>query len=83
MDHYGRLALGHAFGQTVRELRLKKGIAQEGLALLSGVDRSYMSALERGLHAPTLELIYKLLPALGVTFSTFARAFERNLARIP
>ena len=74
--------LRRAFGDTVRSLRRKAGIAQERLALDAGVDRAYMSALERGAHSPTLETIYKLLPHLGVTFPEFARAFERALKRL-
>jgi transcriptional regulator with XRE-family HTH domain len=71
--------LRRAFGVTLRRLRLRAGIAQERLALESGLDRAYMSMLERGAHAPTLETIFRLLPPLGITFTGFARALERTL----
>jgi len=72
--------LRRAVGETVRSLRHKAGMAQERLALQAGLDRTYMSALERGRYSPTIETIYKLLPQLGCSFTQFARAFERILA---
>lgn len=64
------------FSQCIRDFRHKAGIAQEDLAHAAGVDRGYMSKLERGKHAPTLDMIYRLLPPLGITFIQFAVAFE-------
>jgi transcriptional regulator with XRE-family HTH domain len=74
----GNLAL--AF--TVRALRYKAGIAQETLALKAGLDRTYMSALERGIYSPTLETIFKILPSLGVTFTQFASALEKERSKM-
>jgi transcriptional regulator with XRE-family HTH domain len=64
---------------TVRALRLRAGLSQEALALEAGVGRAYMSALERGLHNPTIGMAYRLLPYLKVSFAEFAAEFERNL----
>lgn len=77
-----RAQFGRAYGMTVRALRLRAGIAQEALALEAGVGRSYMSALERGLHNPTLEMVYRILPLLGVDLIGFAKEFEIHLRRI-
>ena len=74
-----RTVLRRALAKTIRELRQRAGLAQERLALEAGVDRGYMGGLERGLHSPTLETVYKLLPALGVDFIEFARVLERIL----
>lgn len=73
-----RIALRRAFSMTVRTLRLKVGIAQERLATETGTDRGYMSGLERGLHTPSLETIFKLLPVLQVDFGQFAVEFMRS-----
>ena len=54
------------FGNRVRELRKKKGLSQEGLALESGLDRSYVGGVERGERNISLENIEKLARALGV-----------------
>ena len=37
-----------ALGGAIRQARRKRGISQEGLALLTQIDRSYMGAIERG-----------------------------------
>jgi transcriptional regulator with XRE-family HTH domain len=37
-----------AFGQAVRQARDKAGLSQEELAHRAGIDRSYMSSIERG-----------------------------------
>ena len=68
-----------AFADTVRTLRARAGISQEKLALKAGMDRVYLGGLEREKHTPTLESIFRLLPTLGVTFTEFAREFERTL----
>lgn len=46
---------------------MAKGLSQEGLAHEAGVDRSYMSLLERGIKSPTLRMVFKLAAILGVT----------------
>jgi transcriptional regulator with XRE-family HTH domain len=74
-----RATLRRAFARTVRALRRNAGISQEQLALRSGIERSYMSGLERGKHSPTLGTIYRLLPVVGVTFTEFAAEMERQM----
>ena len=68
-----------ALAKTIRSLRLKAGISQERLALNVGRNRGNTAGLERGLHIPTFETIYELLPGLHVTFVEFAEEFERSL----
>lgn len=36
-----------AFGEKVRQIRKEKGLSQEALADLAGIDRSYMGHIER------------------------------------
>jgi transcriptional regulator with XRE-family HTH domain len=74
-----RNEIRRAFAVTVRELRAQKAISQEGLAYAAGVDRGYMGALERGASTPTLDTVFRLLPALGVNFVEFAVALTKNL----
>lgn len=54
------------FGLKVRESRLKLGISQEELGFQSGLDRTYISGIERGTRNPTLEIIMKLAKALKI-----------------
>ena len=43
-----------AFGRRVREVGKGKGISQERLAEMAGIDRSYMGNIERGEKNVTL-----------------------------
>jgi transcriptional regulator with XRE-family HTH domain len=56
-----------AFGQILRRLRGEKKISQEKLALMTGLDRTYISLLERGMRQPTLKTMLLLARALGVS----------------
>ena len=55
-----------AFGRRVRELRKSKGISQEKLAEMAGIDRSYMGNIERGEKNITLKKAYEICDALDV-----------------
>jgi transcriptional regulator with XRE-family HTH domain len=55
-----------AFGEALREIRKEKGVSQEALALDSGLDRTYVSLIERGAQSPTIRSVVKLANVLGV-----------------
>lgn len=56
-----------AFGEHLRDLRQERGWpSQEAFAHHVGLDRTYISGLERGRRNPTLDIIVKLALALGV-----------------
>lgn len=55
-----------AFGKRVRELRVERGMSQEELAHLSGLDRSYLGGVERGERNISLVNITKLEVSLGI-----------------
>lgn len=55
-----------AFGRRVREVRKGKGISQERLAEIAGVDRSYMGNIERGEKNITLKKSSEVCDALGI-----------------
>ena len=59
--------LKDVFGQELRRARNDAGISQEKLALQVGLDRTYISMLERGLRQPTLTTIFLLCPALKLS----------------
>ena len=54
------------FGERVRELRKRKGLSQESLALACDLDRTYIGGVERGERNISLINIYKISEALGV-----------------
>jgi len=53
-------------GKKVRELRLQKGWTQETLEEHSGLDRTYISDIERGVRNPSVKSLEKLAKALRV-----------------
>lgn len=55
-----------AFGQALREARERKGISQEQLAKMSGLDRSFISLVERGIQSPNVVVLLKVAEVLGV-----------------
>jgi transcriptional regulator with XRE-family HTH domain len=58
------LEAGAAFGKVLRERRKQAGLTQEKLALEADVQRNYVSLIERGVHQPTINIIFKLAAAL-------------------
>jgi transcriptional regulator with XRE-family HTH domain len=71
-----RATVEQVFGEVLRELRTRTGKTQEAVALDAGLDRTYISMLERALRQPTLETVLSLSRALGVTASEIVAMVE-------
>ena len=54
------------FGRRLRQLRKAKGLSQEALAELAGLDRTYVSSCERGRRNVGLLNIVRLAEALEI-----------------
>lgn len=54
------------FGGRVKALRARKHLTQEELAYLTGLHRTYISDVERGLRSVSLKNIEKIAVALEV-----------------
>jgi len=52
--------------RNLRLLRQARELSQEELAHLAGIDRTYISALERAKYSPTVSMVGKLAEVLGV-----------------
>jgi transcriptional regulator with XRE-family HTH domain len=59
------------YGKKVKEIRKKKGVSQESLADLAGLDRTYISDIENGKRNVSLETIFKISEALKTSFIEF------------
>ncbi len=59
------------FGQKISAQRASNSLTQEQLAELAGLERSYISDIERGARNVGLVNIVKLAKALGVCPSEF------------
>ena len=66
------------WGRALRELRVARGLSQERLALEAGLDRTYVSGIERGERNPSLGNLFKLVDALGSNVSELAVRAENN-----
>jgi transcriptional regulator with XRE-family HTH domain len=75
-----RKDIGRAFGQVLKELRLEAGLTQEELGFEAGVDRVYVSLLERGQRSPSLAVTFDLAKALGTTATDLVFQSEQRIA---
>lgn len=56
-------------GNKIKRLRKKKKKRQLDIAAEAGINDSYYSKIERGEVNPSLEILYKIIKALGVKSS--------------
>lgn len=58
-----------ALGKRIKECRHAAEKSQETLAFEAGVDRTYISSIERGIANPSVETVANICYCLGVTLS--------------
>ncbi len=75
----GESSLATTLGQVLRQVREDSGISQEHLAADCGLDRTYISLIERGQRNPTLKTVFALCEALEIAPSKLIRKIERKL----
>ena len=68
-----------AFGRVLREYRVRAALSQEALALEAGIDRTFVSLLERGKRQPTLGTVFQLAAVLGVSPATLVARTSATL----
>ncbi len=62
-------------GERIRRIRKTEGITLGELATRSGITKSALSQIERGIITPSIVTFKSILDALGITFSEF---FEKE-----
>ncbi len=77
MEKHEAAMVRKAFGERMRDIRRRKGIAQERLALESGLNRGYVGRVERGEQNISLVNICRIAAALRVPPSDLL-AWEEN-----
>lgn len=70
-------------GQVIQSYRLRKGMSQEVLSGLAGLDRTHYSKIERGLRSPTLDTLFKIAQALDIPPSDTVRQIEQQISEYP
>lgn len=63
------MALRAVLATNLRRIRTEKGLSQEALASLAGVDRTYVSSIERLRYSATIDMLECLAEALDVPVS--------------
>ena len=67
-------------GTVIQNLRRSRGMSQEVLSGLAGLDRTHYSKIERGLRRPTIDTLFKIAHALDMPpheiISTIEKAQE-------
>lgn len=73
--------IGLIFGEVLRRHRSFKDISQEELAFQAGVDRTFVSRLERGIRQPTITTVIGIGQALGISAADLVRETEDEYHR--
>ncbi|MBP3951530.1 helix-turn-helix domain-containing protein [Bacillus suaedae] len=64
-------------GRSIRDLRKSKGMSLNELAQVSGVSKSYISYIERGLQKnPSIIVLKKISEALNIEFITLLESMH-------
>lgn len=56
-------------GNELRKAREEAGLTQEQLSYSASIDRTYISQLENNRKSPTVDVLFRLCDALGVSAS--------------
>ncbi len=70
--------IGPIFGSILKRHRMLANVSQEELAFQAGVDRTYISRLERGVRQPTITTLIGLGAALGIPAAELVSETERE-----
>lgn len=72
--------LDQILGLKIQRRRIEKGWSQEYLAEVTGLHRTYISQLERGLKSPSVRVLSHITNALDITMGEFLRDVEELLS---
>jgi len=65
-------------GSELRKAREAAGMSQETLGFEAGVHRTYISLLERNVKSPTLNVLFRICKALGISASELIARVETS-----
>lgn len=66
-------------GKVIQKMRNTKGMSQEVLSGLAGLDRTHYSKIERGLRSPNINTIFKIAQALEIPPHELVKEIEAEL----
>jgi transcriptional regulator with XRE-family HTH domain len=68
-------------GRNLRQYREKVGVSQEELAYRAGIDRTYVSGIERGIRNPTVLVLQGLAAVLKVRPAELLADVDRSVVK--
>ena len=74
-----RSPVATAVGKRVKTCRIEANKSQEELAYEAGLDRTRVSAIERGVANPTVETLATICHVLGITLSDLFEPVKLSL----
>ena len=66
------------FGEELQKARKTAGLTQEQLAEKAGLHVTYISLLERNRRSPTLDSLFRICKALGISASSLIEKVEKG-----
>ena len=68
-----RAGVERAFGEVMRTMREELGMSQMQFHVKTGLDRTFISDLERGVQCPSLRTIYRVAAGLDIPAGSLVR----------
>lgn len=66
------------FGEELKKARKEAGLTQEELAARAGLHYTYISHLEGNKKSPTLDSLFRICKALGISASSLIERVEKE-----
>lgn len=70
-----------AVGAVIRSLRRERELSQEVLSGLSGIARTHLTMIERGVKQPNFETIWRIANALNLRPSELVLLVEQQIEK--
>jgi DNA-binding XRE family transcriptional regulator len=65
-EQFRREAYAYCMGQVIHDARKSEKITQAELASRTGIDKAYISKIEKGVVEPGIGTFYRIIDALGL-----------------
>lgn len=75
------MQIRQVFADNLRRARHAAGLSQEELAFRAELDRTYVSSLERGIYAATIDVVARLAQVLEVEPAELLARSRRTRSR--
>lgn len=72
------MEIRQVLAENLKRYRRRAGLSQEELAHKAGIDRTYVSALERSVYAASVDVVDRLAIELGVSASDLLMREKRS-----